>query len=98
MTLERDPHGNETRFLHEIGHLSGARVLEVGCGEGRMTWRYAEVAESVVAIDPDPERLATAHQTCTAAWRHRTHFLLADAENLPLRRGEFDRAILAWSL
>jgi ubiquinone/menaquinone biosynthesis C-methylase UbiE len=98
MTLQRDPHGNETRFLHQVGRLSGARVLEVGCGEGRLTWRYAQATRSVVAIDPNLERLSTAPRDCPTELRERVHFVQADAERLALRRGEFDRAILAWSL
>ncbi len=98
MSLERDPHGNETRFLHQIGGLSGARVLEVGCGEGRLTWRYANATQSTVAIDPLLERLSAARNGCIAEWRERLHFVQADAEHLPLRHAEFDRAILAWSL
>ena len=98
MSLERDPHGNETRFLHQIGHFSGARVLEVCCGEGRLTWRYANATRSTVAIDPDHERLSVARKACPAELRERLHFVLADAEHLPLRHSQFDRAILAWSL
>ncbi|OGO50103.1 MAG: hypothetical protein A2Z30_06060 [Chloroflexi bacterium RBG_16_64_43] len=98
MALERDPHGNETKFLHLSGGLSGARVLEVGCGEGRLTWRYAYGTRSTVAIDPDLEPLSTARDACPAEWRTRLHFVQADAEHLPLRRSLFDRAILAWSL
>jgi ubiquinone/menaquinone biosynthesis C-methylase UbiE len=98
MTLNRDPQGMETRFLNELGRLEGARVLEVGCGEGRLTWRYAPAARSIVAIDPNFERLAAAPRACPTQWRERVHFVQADAERLALRRGEFDRAILAWSL
>lgn len=98
MTLVRDPQETETSHLLRLGGLEGTRVLEVGCGEGRLTWRYGEVAGSIVAIDPNPERLAPAQQACPPQWRERIRFVLGDAEHLPVRRGEFDRAILAWSL
>ena len=32
--------------------LGGAEVLEIGCGDGRLTWRYAERAAYVTAIEP----------------------------------------------
>ncbi len=98
MSLMRDPQGTETHFLLKLGRLEGMRVLEVGCGEGRLTWRYAQAARSIVAIDPNLERLSTAPKACPAQWRDRVHFAQADAERLALRRGAFDRAVLAWSL
>jgi ubiquinone/menaquinone biosynthesis C-methylase UbiE len=98
MTIVRDPQGTETHYLHQLGRLEGARVLEVGCGEGRLTWRYAQAARSIVAIDPNRERLVAAPQACPPEWRERVHFVQADAERPALRHGEFDRAILAWTL
>jgi len=98
MSLTRDAEGNESAHLERIGRLSGSRVLEVGCGEGRLTWRYAHTVRSIVAIDPDLERLGVARNACPPAVRERLLFVRADAEHLPLRRAKFDRAILAWSL
>jgi ubiquinone/menaquinone biosynthesis C-methylase UbiE len=42
----------EMAALRELGGLEGARVLEVGCGDGRLTFRYTPAARSVLAIDP----------------------------------------------
>ena len=36
----------------------GHTVVEVGCGDGRLTASYAHEAASVVAIDPDAEAIA----------------------------------------
>ena len=36
-----DPEGVETRVLHDLVDFRGKDVLEIGCGDGRMTWRYA---------------------------------------------------------
>jgi SAM-dependent methyltransferase len=43
------------------GHI-GSRVLEVGCGISTMSRRLVEVAESVVAIEPNPACAAIARR------------------------------------
>ncbi len=98
MSLDRDPEGVEVRTLREFADFAGARVLEIGCGEGRLTWRYADVAGWVAAIDPDPKRLGVAVRDCAPALRSRVQFALAKSEALPFQRETFDLAVLAWSL
>ena len=98
MTLQSDPEGTESRYLHDLADLDGARVLEIGCGEGRLTWRYARTARRVVGIDLDPARLSVAQRDCPPDLRPTTAFALADSQQLPFPRETFDQAILAWSL
>lgn len=94
MLLERDPEGNEIRAMSNFLNLSGAHVLEIGCGDGRLTRRYAGEVASVAAIDPDLERLAGALDDPVA----NAGFAQASALALPFAAREFDSAILAWSL
>ena len=42
MQIREDPENNETRALLNLVDFSGADVLEIGCGDGRLTYRYAE--------------------------------------------------------
>jgi ubiquinone/menaquinone biosynthesis C-methylase UbiE len=98
MSLTRDAQGIETAILERIARPHGARVLEVRCGDGRLTWRYAHLAEHTTGIDPDRSRLVTALGDRPAPLRGRVDFVAADAEHLPLRKGAFDLAILSWSL
>jgi cyclopropane fatty-acyl-phospholipid synthase-like methyltransferase len=44
MTVRTDPEGNETDTLFDLVDLGGAHVLEIGAGDGRLTWRYAHRA------------------------------------------------------
>ena len=98
MLPDRDPEGKETEMLNRLGRLVGARVLEIGCGTGRLTWRYARAALSVVAIDPDGEALAQATRDVPADLLLRLNWIEAEAEALPFSPGRFDTAIFAWSL
>jgi ubiquinone/menaquinone biosynthesis C-methylase UbiE len=98
MTSQRDPEGIETQHLLALGDLANAHVLEIGCGEGRLTWRYAHHATHVVGFDLDAVRLTTAQQDCPPHLRPKVAFLQADSLALPFPADTFDRAILAWSL
>ncbi len=50
MRVTIDPEGHEIDTIHELVDFSGQNVLEVGCGDGRMTWRYAERTASVLSV------------------------------------------------
>ena len=98
MPTQHDPEQTEVKYLHDIANLVKAHVLEIGCGDGRLTWRYASHARRVTAIDPDIERLATAYNERPVALQTHLDFAQSMAETLPLRSETFDLAILAWSL
>jgi len=98
MLPDRDPEGKETEMLRRLGRLDGARVVEIGCGTGRLTWRYARAARSVVAIDPDGEALEQAARDAQADLRPKLTWIEAEAEALPFSTARFDTAIFAWSL
>lgn len=98
MTIQRDPEGVEVRYLSDLARLKDVHVLEVGCGEGRMTWRYASTARRVTAIDPDPARLEAALAARPDSLRDTVSFSRAGSEALPFAAKTFDTAILAWSL
>jgi cyclopropane fatty-acyl-phospholipid synthase-like methyltransferase len=96
-----DPHARETAALLDLtGPLAGKTVLEIGCGDGRLTWRYASEAARVVGIDPDGAKVAQAIQDRPLDLREKVQFLAADLPGYalvnPARR--FDLSILSWSL
>ena len=43
-----DPENNESRVLFNFAHFHNKHVLEIGCGDGRLTWRYADKAAHIV--------------------------------------------------
>jgi ubiquinone/menaquinone biosynthesis C-methylase UbiE len=101
MDVRTDPEENETHALLTLaGRLDGKRVLEVGCGDGRLTWRYASRTGRVTAIDPDPDKLQRAVKDCPASLRGRVELLNLGLEEYAAgaHSDRFDLAILAWSL
>ena len=93
-----DPEGTETRVLHALARFADADVLEVGCGDGRLTWRYAAATRSVLAVDPKTDVIARAVEDTPHALRGRVSFRGADVTTVALPEGAFDVAVLAWSL
>jgi ubiquinone/menaquinone biosynthesis C-methylase UbiE len=98
MPTQRDPEAVETAYLHRMTTLNDARVLEIGCGDGRLTWRYAGTTRHVIGIDSNREHLAVARRSCPPLLAARVAFLQATAVALPLRAELLDGAMLAWSL
>ncbi len=98
MSIEHDPEEIETKYLHDIAPVTKTRVLEIGCGEGRLTWRYAASAGSTIGTDLNPTRLSTAQREYPPTLRSSLLFSQAKAETLPFPTKTFDLVILAWSL
>ncbi len=99
MTLEKDPEGFERKSLHKFVDFANKRVLEIGCGEGRLTWKYAAASSLTIGFDPDHDALRVARvdaqdKSCGTY----VHFAEASARRIPFVNETFDIAILAWSL
>ena len=98
MTLQKDPQRNESKYLHKFADFTNKRVLEVGCGEGRMTWQYAKGTQMTIGIDLDTDSLRIAKVDQPSELENKVHFSCAASEYLPFSKETFDIAILAWSL
>lgn len=98
MSLHKDPEGSEAKALHKFVDFAGQRVLEIGCGEGRLSWKYARRARSVTGLDLDHDALRIAIVDRPRALTESLHFAEADSVNLPFPHETFDIALLAWSL
>jgi ubiquinone/menaquinone biosynthesis C-methylase UbiE len=98
MAYAIDPEDYETRVLRELCDFGGKDVLEVGCGDGRLTWRYAENTRSVLGLDPNREWIKRAVASTPDALKAAVRFRVADITRARLPREAFDIAILSWSL
>jgi len=105
--VQKDPEGFERKILHGFVDVKDKHVLEVGCGEGRLTWKYAGASSLTVGFDPDHDALRVAradmithlHESARDKSRGTpVHFANASASNIPFSKETFDIAILAWSL
>ncbi len=99
MTVRTDPEGNETSALFDLVDIDDRRVLEIGCGDGRLTWRYADRTAHVTAIDPFEDAIARATEQLRTSplpiefRREAFEDFAAGGEG-----GAFDVTILSWSL
>ena len=76
----------ERRVLAELD--VGGTVLEVGCGSGALLARLAELADTLVAVEPDGELAALARARLPEA-----EILAGRAEELPLGDSSVDAAV-----
>jgi len=98
MSLQKDPDRNEIKYLRKFVDFNDKHVLEIGCGEGRLTWQYAKDARSVVAVDLDHVSLRVAKVDRPSSLENQVVLACSDSEHLPFQKEKFDIAILAWSL
>ena len=101
MTILLDPEENETRAIMQYaGRLDGKSVLEIGCGDGRMIWRYAEHTAHVTGIDPDADKINRALAAFPNHLQQKVELLNLGLDDFAVRThtDQFDIAILAWSL
>lgn len=99
MSIIIDPSGDELIALSHSAAWAGARVLEIGCGEGRLTLRLASFGPSRIdAFDPDPARVRLARHSLPSKYRRMIHYSLGRAERIRHPNGVFDVAIFSWAL
>ncbi len=100
MTIRTDPENTETRALFDMVDFNGQHVLEIGCGNGRVTWRYADKAAHVTAIDPSAKQIAQANKDLPGYLLDRIEFHNIAFEDFAAASAPsaFDIVILSYSL
>jgi ubiquinone/menaquinone biosynthesis C-methylase UbiE len=98
MPFALDPEENESRVVHELVDFRDKAVLEVGSGDGRLTWRFANAAVAVLAIDPNEARIEIARRSQEQTRRSNVTFRVADVTTVDLPKETFDVALLSWSI
>ena len=93
-----DPEGAHAAAVRSLADLRGLRVLEVGCGEGRLTFELASESQAWHAIDPSAELVAKARDATPHALRGHVSFAVAGGAEVDVADAEFDLVFFSWSL
>jgi ubiquinone/menaquinone biosynthesis C-methylase UbiE len=93
-----DAEGAHLAAILRAADFSGRRVLEIGSGEGRLTWGFAPLAASVLAFDPDETVIVSARSDCPDNLREKVTFAVASAEEIDVPPHSVDLVFFSWSL
>jgi 16S rRNA A1518/A1519 N6-dimethyltransferase RsmA/KsgA/DIM1 with predicted DNA glycosylase/AP lyase activity len=92
--IVEDPERYEIEALNAVmPSFAGLHVLEIGAGDGRLTRHYADVAASVIAIDPDADAIADLRAEMPSIDAR-----AVGVEELVLPDRSVDVVVFAWSL
>jgi SAM-dependent methyltransferase len=83
-------HRKHSDVLRETLALEGARVADIGCGDGALVRLMTRAGARVTGIEPSPAQLARARAAEPADGED---YLQARAEALPLADGELDAVV-----
>ncbi|MDO8506142.1 MAG: methyltransferase domain-containing protein [Candidatus Limnocylindria bacterium] len=97
MVVRHPRHGREVALIGRE-RFRGKDVLDVGSGDGRLSFDLARVARSVLGVDPSLEAVAGATARARDLGLANLSFAVGAAQHLDVGRRRFDVAIFTWSL
>jgi ubiquinone/menaquinone biosynthesis C-methylase UbiE len=97
-SLLRPPAEDELREYGGLRLVRRKRVIDVGCGDGRMALGCAPYVSEVVGVDPDPSAIRLARAKARELGAANAEFKVGVAQKLPFAEGHFDVVILSWTL
>jgi ubiquinone/menaquinone biosynthesis C-methylase UbiE len=87
----------ELQLLERFVSLTGREIIEIGCGDGRLTFQYSPRARRVVALDANAAEIERACAEADRIGAHNIRFLARPAQGR-LPGAPFDVALFTWSL
>jgi SAM-dependent methyltransferase len=93
-----DPETIEDNILHALADFRSTRVLEIGCGDGRMMRHYVPQSALAVGLDLDRDEMMLSREDHLKPWQRRVRLVQGRAEALPFPDASFDLVIFGWSL
>ena len=97
MAIRTDTAKIERQYLRDMVDVTDKRILEIGCGSGRLTWQYADDAYHVVGIDVELEDLQAGLASRPQHLSSKVDLMAGSAIVLPFASSTFDHVIFAWS-
>lgn len=94
----------ELKNLRTLASFTDKKVLEIGAGDGRLTWQLATEAAQWINLEPSAIEMRAAAKALleahAPALRPATNVFLAqgDGRDLSFPTGYFDIAFFSWSL
>jgi len=98
MTVRIDPEENEIRALKGVTDWHGKRVLEIGCGDGRLTRRLVRLGAVIHASDTDAGLIAKARKNLPKQFAKNIHYSVGQAERIDQPNESLDVVVFAWAL
>lgn len=83
----------ELAAIQQVVALAGRRVLDVGCGDGRLTLGLQAAGATVIGLDIDVSELRLARRRAV-----RVGWVEGRAERLPIASASVDVVLWSWSL
>lgn len=99
MALIIDPAKDEVRALKKAADWRGKRVLELGCGDGRLTLRLASLGPSKIeAVEPDAKLVRTARKNLPERYSKQVRYRVGSTQQLKYPNNTFDIVLFSWVL
>jgi len=93
-----DPEGAHLAALCRLADFRDQRVLELGCGDGRLTLGIAPLAAGVLAFDPDAEAVERARRFLPSDLAERVAYQVTSGKEIEIEPHSFDLVLFSWSL
>lgn len=89
---------SDFELIRRMIPLAGKTVLEVGCGDGRITFRLAPLCERIIGVDKEPRFIEVAQRNLSSTKMTNVQFKEMDAQSLDLPAESVDLVLFPWVL
>lgn len=80
----------EREIIRELLPSAGTRIVDLGCGYGRLSECYLDKFDQIILVDSSISLLRQAQETTNG----RGWFIAGDINHLPFRKGSFDYVLM----